>query len=195
LGTQSGYLKNEVAIAAIADSQRRIQSMSLIHHKLYQTENLSAVNMRDYIYELLDFLSSGFSASDHIRVIQEVEPIELDIVHCIPLGLIINEAITNSFKYAFTHDQKGVISICLKTSTEKQITLIVHDNGRGLPSSFRSGNYDSMGMNLMRGLSKEIGAQFSIEGNTGTCITVSFKVESAPVIKSFNSGLSTVQIS
>ncbi len=195
LGTQSGYLKNEAAIGAIADSQRRIQSMSLIHQKLYQTENLSAVNMQDYIYELIDFLSSGFSASEHVRVTQEIEPIELDIAHCIPLGLIINEAITNSFKYAFPDDQRGVISISLKNSPANQITLTIHDNGKGLPLSFSAPKSNSMGMHVMQGLSDEIGAQFNIESRNGTYISVSFKYEPEAVLEISNIGLKTTHTS
>jgi two-component sensor histidine kinase len=195
LGTQSEYLKNEVAIAAIADSQRRIQSMSLIHQKLYQTENLSAVNMQEYIYELIDFLSSSFSASDHVRVNQEIQPIELNIAHCIPLGLIINEAITNSFKYAFPDDQRGIISISLKNAPANQITLTIHDNGKGLPLSFSAGKSNSMGMNMMRGLSDEIGAQFNIESRNGTCIVVNFKYEPDSEIEISNIGLKTIRTS
>ncbi|MDO9374257.1 MAG: sensor histidine kinase [Ferruginibacter sp.] len=175
LGTQAGYQKNDVAVNAITDSQRRIQSMSLIHQKLYQSNNLSAIKMPDYVHELLDTLSESFNSGNHIRFNLEIEPIELDLAHCIPLGLILNEAITNSFKYAFPLDSPGIISISFRKNSADELTLTITDNGRGLPSSFDIHNSKSMGMNLMKGLSEEIGAGFKIGGDNGTQITVSFE--------------------
>jgi two-component sensor histidine kinase len=175
LGTQAGYQKNEVVANAITDSQRRIQSMSLIHQKLYQTDNLSAINMADYIHELVDSLKDSFNTNNHIRFNLEIDAIEMDLAHCIPLGLILNEAITNSFKYAFPNNAAGIISISLKHASPNQIFLVINDNGAGLPSSFNINNTESMGMNLMRGLSEEIGAKFKIDSQNGTKMTVSFE--------------------
>ncbi|MEO8765531.1 MAG: sensor histidine kinase [Ginsengibacter sp.] len=174
LGTQSAYLRNEEAINAIQDSQHRIQSMSLIHQRLYQTENLSAINMTDYIHELVDSLNDSFNTHSYIRFNLEIEPIELDLAHCIPLGLILNEAITNSFKYAFPENKKGTIAISFRHSSENHLVLTISDNGIGLPSGFTALRSESMGMNLMRGLSEEIGSKFTIVTESGTQISVSF---------------------
>ncbi|MEP7107989.1 MAG: histidine kinase dimerization/phosphoacceptor domain -containing protein [Ferruginibacter sp.] len=174
LGTQAGYLKNEAAVTAITDSQRRIQSMSLIHRKLYQSNNLSAINMPDYIHELIDFLSDSFNTSNQVRFNLDIEPIQLDLEHCIPLGLILNEAITNSFKYAFPGNAAGIISISFKHESVNYLLLTIMDNGTGLPTTFDINKSDSMGMNLMRGLSKEIGAKFTIRSENGTHVAVSF---------------------
>ncbi|MES1223380.1 MAG: sensor histidine kinase, partial [Bacteroidota bacterium] len=152
LGTQSGYLKNQEAITAIADSQHRIQSMSLIHQRLYQSNNLSAIKMADYIHELVDSLSESFNVGQRIRFNLEIDPLNLDLAHCIPLGLIINEAITNSFKYAFPAGHEGVIRISLSQSFENNFLLKIKDNGKGLPPDFDLNQSDSMGMNLMQGL-------------------------------------------
>jgi|SRR5882724_1240466 len=177
LGTQTGYLKNESAADAIRNSQHRIQSMSLIHQRLYQTENLSAINMTGYIYELVDYLSESFNINNRIRFDLQIEPIELDLGHCIPLGLILNEAITNSFKYAFPNGKEGMIIISLASTSGNHLSLTVKDNGIGLPAKFSAAKTDSMGMNLMRGLSAEIGACFSIINQNGTYISVSFMYE------------------
>jgi two-component sensor histidine kinase len=177
LGTQAGYQKSEVVINAITDSQRRIQSMSLIHQKLYQSKNLSAINMSDYIHELVDSLSDSFSTNNHIRFHLESDPVELDLAHCIPLGLILNEAITNCFKYAFLNNKAGIVAITFKRVSLNQIVLMIHDNGAGFPPSFNTNETDSMGMNLMRGLSEEIGAQFEAGNKDGAQITVRFEYD------------------
>jgi two-component sensor histidine kinase len=174
LGTQSGYLKNEVAINAITDSQHRVHAMSLIHKKLYQTENLSTINMPDYIHELVDYLIDSFTMSKHILLNLQIEGIELDLAHCIPLGLILNEAITNSLKYAFPNDKEGIISISFGSTSSNHLLLAINDNGIGLPSGYNVLKPNSMGMNLMRGLSEEIGGQFSLNSQNGTQIAISF---------------------
>ncbi|HTE29591.1 MAG TPA: histidine kinase dimerization/phosphoacceptor domain -containing protein, partial [Chryseolinea sp.] len=163
LGTQTIYLKDEVAIDAISDGQHRIHAMSLIHQKLYQTENMSAINMADYINELVDYLRDSFTVTKRIRFNLQIQRIELDLSHCIPLGLILNEAITNSIKYAFPDRREGLIFISLKKDPAGQVLLSIEDNGVGLPEGFTAARQDSMGMNLMRGLCAEITAKFSLQ--------------------------------
>jgi two-component sensor histidine kinase len=177
LGTQCGYLNSEPAINAIRDSQQRIQAMSLIHQRLYQTENLSAVSMPEYVHELVDFLRESFSIGPLVRFRLEIEPILLDLEHCIPLGLILNEAITNSFKYAFLHSREGIISISFCQTTPKHFELIIKDNGAGLPPGFEGSKASSMGMNLMHGLCREISATISMTSHPGTQISIGFDYE------------------
>jgi len=174
LGTQTIYLKDEVAIDAIADGQHRIHAMSLIHQKLYQTENMSAINMADYINELVDYLRDSFTINKRIRFNLQIQRIDLDLSHCIPLGLILNEAITNSIKYAFPDSKEGLIVITLKQDHTGHVLLTIEDNGIGLPVEFIAAKQNSMGMNLMRGLCAEIGARFSMYSQQGTKIAVSF---------------------
>ena len=174
LGTQTIYLKDEVAIDAIADGQHRIHAMSLIHQKLYQTENMSAINMADYINELVDYLRDSFTANKRIRFNLQIQRIDLDLSHCIPLGLILNEAITNSIKYAFPDCREGLIFVALKQDLSGHVSLTIEDNGIGLPEGFIAAKQNSMGMNLMRGLCTEIGAKFSMHSQQGTQIAVSF---------------------
>jgi two-component sensor histidine kinase len=174
LGTQSGYLKNEEAISAINDSQHRIQSMSLIHTRLYRSNNLSAIKMSDYVHELVDSLRDSFNTHNNVRFQVNVDPVELDLAHCIPIGLILNEAITNSFKYAFPNNRPGVICIELRTISENNYLLSIKDDGVGLPAGFNADISDSMGMNLMKGLSEEIGTQFILSTENGTRIDIIF---------------------
>jgi two-component system, sensor histidine kinase PdtaS len=174
LGIQSIYLKNDVAIAAISDSQRRINAMSLIHQRLYQTENLSAIYMPDYINELIHYLRDSFNINNRIRFDLQIEPIKLELAQCIPLSLILNEAITNAFKYAFPNDRKGVISISLRVIPTHHLLLSIEDNGIGLPAEFSGRKHDSMGVNLIRGLSADLEAELTINGEQGTKVAVRF---------------------
>jgi two-component system, sensor histidine kinase PdtaS len=174
LGTQCGYLNSEAAITAIRDSQQRIQAMSLIHQRLYRTENLSGISMPDYVNELVDFLRNCYAIALHIHFRLQIEPLILELEHCIPLGLIINEAITNSFKYAFSATKEGVISISFYRTSNSHLLLEIQDNGPGLPTGFDGAQTGSMGMNLMRGLSHEIGATITISAHSGTRIAVEF---------------------
>ena len=174
LATQIGYLKNEEAINAVGESQHRVQAMSLIHQKLYQSERFSAIDMSDYIRELVDYLRESFNISKAIQFRLDIESVELDLSRCVPLGLILNEAITNAIKYAFGPGQKGVISISLGYGSPGQLLLVVSDNGIGLPPGFNIDKCNSMGMILMKGLSEDMEGTFSINSHSGTEIRVAF---------------------
>lgn len=175
LGTQSGYLRNEEAIAAIKESQQRIHAMSLIHQKLYQSENLSAIDMPGYIHELADYLQESFDKGAATRFHFQVDRIQLALSHVIPVGLILNEAITNVFKHAFPNKKEGNIYISFtQAPDDNRIVLTVRDDGAGLPAGFNSNSQSSMGLNLMKGLSADIDGRFIIESNNGTIVTVNF---------------------
>ena len=101
LNSQSIYLNDEAAVVAIQESQRRMHAMSLIHQKLYQSENVGVIDMRAYINEFISYLKDIFETGSSIRFEQDVDPIKLDVGQAVPVGLILNEVITNSIKYAF----------------------------------------------------------------------------------------------
>ncbi|WP_170117704.1 histidine kinase dimerization/phosphoacceptor domain -containing protein [Chitinophaga ginsengisoli] len=174
LATQSEYLKTNEAIEAVSESHHRIQAMSLIHQKLYQSDNLSAIYMPDYVYELADYLRDSFNIRKSVQFNLQIEPIELNLSHCIPLGLIMNEAITNSIKYAFPDKKNGTICISLKHTSESNLQLTISDDGVGLRQNLATQSHQSMGMKLMYGLSEDIDGKFSITGHNGTEITLEF---------------------
>ena len=173
-GTQAEYIKNEEASLAIEESKHRIQAMSLVHQKLYQSENLSSINIEDYVHELVDYLRTSFETKQRIQFNIQVESLELTISYALPIGLILNEAITNSFKYAFPNEREGILEISLKHESENQMVLNIADNGVGLPDDFDTSKKDSMGMNLMKGLSEQIDGSFSIENKNGVYIRIVF---------------------
>jgi two-component sensor histidine kinase len=177
LDTQSAFLKNEDALLAVAESQHRVQAMSLIHQKLYQSENLSSIDMHAYIYELTDYLRDCFNTGLRIRFDLHITPVSLPLSHSIPLGLILNEAITNAIKYAFPDNREGTISISLQSIYGAEYVLTISDNGVGLPDGFDLQKKDSLGMTLIEGLSGDVDGSFQIENDHGTRITIMFLYE------------------
>jgi two-component sensor histidine kinase len=174
LHTQSAFLKTEEALLAINESQHRIQAMSLIHEKLFQSGDLSTVEMSRYMRELADYLKHSFNTGQRIVFKLDAEELELKLSHSLPIGLILNEAITNAIKYAFPENGGGIISVSLRHKEGPQYQLTIADNGKGLPESFDFKKSNSMGMNLMEGLSEDMQGSFSIKNDNGTTITVLF---------------------
>lgn len=175
LNTQSAYLENEDALDAIRNSQHRMQTMSLIHQKLYQSENLSTIDMAVYIRELVEYLSDSFSRNKSMIMDVKVSPVKLDVSQAVPLGLILNEAISNSIKYAFKENPNGRINILLEPVGDDMYLLCVADNGPGLPEGFDPFNTSSLGMSLMQGLSQQLDGYFLLENKNGLKVCVTFK--------------------
>ncbi|MBS7234014.1 sensor histidine kinase [Flavobacterium psychroterrae] len=176
LASQSEFLKNEEAVEAINSSQNRIHAMSLIHQKLYQSENLSIIDMPSYIFELAEYLKDSFEIRKSIRFVMDIDSFNLPLSHSIPIGLIFNEAVTNAIKYAFPDHKNGVITISLKTNDNKNYALIIQDNGIGLLDDFDPYNSPSLGIKLMSGLSDDIRGKFQILSENGTKITLEFTI-------------------
>ncbi|MEN2398888.1 histidine kinase dimerization/phosphoacceptor domain -containing protein [Flavobacterium sp. MC2016-06] len=174
LNTQSAYLDNEDALMAIQNSQHRMHAMSLIHQKLYQSDNLANIDMSWYIYELINYMKECFDTDKNIKFVLDTEKVYLDVAQAVPLGLIINEAINNAIKYAFPLDRKGEVAILLKNIGENNYQLLIADNGVGLPENFEDTERDSLGMNLMIGLSDQIDGTFDMKSHNGLKINITF---------------------
>lgn len=177
LNSQSAYLDNDMALSAIKNSQHRIHSMSLIHQKLYNSENISTINMPNYIKELVEYLKESFSLGQRIRFEIKVDPLELDVAQAVPLGLILNEAITNSIKYAFPDNQIGMIYVTLEGVSDNHYLLTISDNGIGIDLDISAKKINSFGMSLIKGLSDDLDAKFSMENNNGTILKIEFSQE------------------
>lgn len=174
LNSQSEYLDDPSAQKAISDSQRRVYSMSLIHQKLYQNDNLSGINMESYINELVYFLKDSFDA-ERMHFSIKVASVDFDVSQAVPVGLILNEAITNALKYAFKNTAiPPVIEISLQETAPGVYTLIIRDNGKGLPDGFDIEQTASLGMTLLRGLSNELDGDFEIFTDNGVVVQITF---------------------
>ncbi|MBV4355893.1 tetratricopeptide repeat-containing sensor histidine kinase [Pinibacter aurantiacus] len=174
LNSQSVYINNDAALTAIHDSQRRVHTISLIHQKLYQSENVSSIAMPQYINELVSYLQDSFDTDNRITFEQKIEPIELDVSQAIPLGLIINESIVNSLKYAFPDGRKGILSIQLQRKENNFLLLKISDNGIGLPAGLDVSSHNSLGFNLMKGLANQLNGSLLLNIDNGLEITVKF---------------------
>jgi len=174
LNTQSSFLKEEAAHKAIRDSQHRIQSISLIHQKLYESDSMALVNMPAYISDLLQYLNGSLDINGRIRFETDISAIELDVTKSVPLGLILNEAITNAVKYAFPDGRDGRILIGLREPEPGSYELSIRDNGAGLAEETDISKSKTLGMSLMRGLAKQLSGTFSIQNSGGITITVGF---------------------
>jgi two-component sensor histidine kinase len=176
LNTQSAYLDNEDALLAIRNSQHRMHAMSLIHQKLYQSENLASIDMQWYIHELVGYMRESFDTDKRIEFTLDVDKVELDVAQAVPLGLILNEAISNAIKYAFPDKKRGNVCISLKNKDDKKCLLTIADNGIGLPLNFDLDNSESLGMSLMKGLSDQIDGCFSVQTHNGCIIQTQFEI-------------------
>jgi two-component sensor histidine kinase len=176
LSTQSVFLENNDALQAIQESQNREQSIALIHQKLYSSDNLASISMPDYVSDLIFHLAEGLDTpGKRISFIQDIDLIKVDLSQAVPLGLILNEAITNAIKYAFSAEG-GTITISFKNMESNMVELAVADNGNGLPADFDVRSAKSLGMEMMKGLSKQLKGTFEIMNTSGTRIHIVFQL-------------------
>ena len=167
LSMQSKRLDDKNAAKAVRDGQMRVQAMSLIHQRLYKTDNVSTVNIKDYLTELAESLMQAYGFSpDTFDLTIEVENPALDVDFAIPLGLIVNELITNSFKYAYEGIEKPSLFIYFKN--DGNITLKIQDNGIGIDEELVGKKSNSFGQKLIKGLSKQMKGEYKFENNEGT---------------------------
>jgi two-component system, sensor histidine kinase PdtaS len=176
LNIQSSSVDDPSVLSSIKEGQSRVQAMSLIHQNLYQSEHINNVDIENYLIELVAYLSEMF-AKDGKTVDIEVsaQKLEFDIDTAIPLGLIVNELVSNAYKYAFENQAKGNIKIGINALNDIDYELHVDDDGSGLPTDFDSSKSKSMGLKLVKILSKQLRGKFSSGGNNGASFVVLFK--------------------
>jgi two-component sensor histidine kinase len=177
LNSQADSLVDKAALSAIQESQHRVQAMALIHQKLYQAEGVARIPMHDYIEEVVAYLHESYCLDQLVRFQVEVEPIELDVTQAVPLGLIINEVITNAFKYAFPDGRPGTVRLSLHRLEEATYQLTIADDGVGLPAHYDPSQSHSLGMTLLHGFSGQLGGELTITSPPGLTISLVFEEE------------------
>ncbi len=149
LKMQANYIEDDKLVGIFDDSYHRVKSMSLIHEKLYRSDDLARIDFQDYVESLTSLLYNTFTHENNIDFDFDLKGIFLDVNVAIPCGLIINEIITNSLKYAFRDTVQGIISIKMTNDLFRGYTLIIKDNGIGLPKDFDVNKTRSLGMRLV----------------------------------------------
>ncbi|ACU61690.1 histidine kinase dimerization/phosphoacceptor domain -containing protein [Chitinophaga pinensis] len=184
LDTQSEYVKNEKAQEAILESQNRVHAIALIHDQLYKTDNTTEINLSLYIKKLVHSLNSSLNHSmNKVAITCEIDEITLDVSQVVPVGIILNETVTNALKYAFPDHQRGHINVLVK-HVGAFIEIKISDDGVGLPKDFNPTTSNTLGITLLEGLIKQLEGTFSIENNHGLTIFLKFpfKVYNKPTI-------------
>lgn len=175
LKLQSKYIKDENAVKAIAEGRTRVQSMALLHQNLYQDDNLTGVDMKQYFDNLIQGLFDAYNIEeDRITLVTDIEDLSLDVDTVIPLGLITNELISNSLKHAFKNEAKGSITVSLK-QVNKRLELIVKDDGVGKSIAGKSKSSSGFGQMLISSLSNKLDAEIFETQDNGTEIKIVMK--------------------
>lgn len=169
LKLQSNRLDDEKAVQAVRVGQQRVEAMSLIHQRLYQTNRVATVNMREYLTDLASSLMMAYGyQADEFDLQIDIQEEELDVDVAMPLGLIVNELVTNAFKYAYASVQRPQLRIGLRNGNG--ITLEVQDNGPGIEAADwqQLGHRSSFGKRLITSLSEQLDGTFELLKQDGT---------------------------
>ncbi len=175
LDLQSNKIEDTTARTAIADGQARVKSMALIHHKLYQHEDIATINFKEYTEQLYHQIMATLTDMEPNLILDIDAKVAFDIDTAIPLGLILNELLTNACKYAFANNTRPELKIVLKKLEEGSYLLQVQDNGKGMPVDFQLQKARSLGLRLVRRLSKQLFGKATYENSNGALFSIYFK--------------------
>ena len=167
LRMQSRQLKDENAIFAIQDSRNRVEAMALIHQRLYQRDNFTDIPIREYVKNLVSNVAESYGANSgqmHLEI--DVEDLNIDVETAIPLGLILNELVSNAFKHAFEDMTSAKLELVFKHQ-KSGLYLKVQDNGKGMPGDFDINENKSFGMDLINSLVNQLRGQITITNDSG----------------------------
>lgn len=175
LNLQHGIEEDERGRKVLTDAQGRIQSMSLVHEMLYRKNEVKRIHFKTYAEELVASVVKSVT-DENIVISHEVkchnESFDLEVA--VPLGLILNEAITNSVKYAFNESKTGKIEIVLEELLKGKFQLTIKDNGSGIPEDYLNGSRETLGIELVNILAVQLGGSAIFKNENGTEITVKF---------------------
>jgi PAS domain S-box-containing protein len=177
LKLQSAYVKDKKTIELLDECRNRIASMAFIHATLYMTKDFTNINFADYVANIAKNLQQSYVSSDKKILLKlDVPNVFLHIDDAIPCGLIINELLSNSFKYAFLKKKKGTVGISVKVKKEN-IILAIWDNGAGFPKKVDYRNTESLGLQLVISLSEQLGGKIKLESrkDEGSKFIIAFR--------------------
>jgi two-component sensor histidine kinase/PAS domain-containing protein len=168
INLQKDLVEDKNAQLILQDSLSRISTMGLIHQALYQGENLTKIRMEDYCGNLLTTIMEFYNSEKRqISINSKFDDISLEIDQAIPVGLIINELITNSMKYAFQDNKQGKINLKISSTSGDEIHLRVSDNGRGMPDGVDTSQTETLGLQLLDIFVKQLNGRLTIDSDDG----------------------------
>lgn len=174
LSLQANHTDNEETVEILKESRGRVKSMAMIHEKLYHGQNIGKLNMAEYLNNLVrDIVRFYSTPSSDIEMDVDVEDIKLNIDTAIPMGLMVNEIVSNSTKYAFPN-KSGIITLKLKYVDDYYL-LYVSDNGIGLPEDLNIHESSTLGLKLINSLAIQLEGELEIKSNNGTSFLLKFK--------------------
>jgi two-component system, sensor histidine kinase PdtaS len=176
LGLQSRTMDDLATRRKFQESQNRVHSMALVHESLYQSENLSEIDFPSYIDQLATHLLRSYGVdSQRVHIAASIDNLRLTMDTAIPCGLIINELVSNSLKYAFPDGRTGTVRIEMRQQDDHEIRLDVSDDGVGLPEGVSFSSTKSLGLRLVRTLSDQLSAKLEMQREGGARITLTFQ--------------------
>ena len=178
LALQSAKMDDPDMQAAMLASQNRVQSMGILHQKLYQSEHLAFIEMKNYFQNLAENILDSYNETERITVNIDMPEIEMDVDTAVPVGLIVNELLTNSLKYAFPNGEKGEINLNLQNTEKDNFILKLSDNGIGKPANEKAKG-TGFGSQLVSLLTRQIEGKLMEYNDKGTMISIQFKRQAA----------------
>ena len=177
IGLKSASIKDTEMINILHEMRNRIQTIALVHQKLYQSQNLSRVDLEEYITDLVHLLANSYLAEiSNVTFTLNLENVNVLIDTAVPIGLIINELISNSFKHAFPGNRAGNICVQLRKLEQETIELIISDNGVGVPDGFDFMSNNTLGMQLFNTIAvDQLMGDIKIDSDHGLKFTIHFK--------------------
>jgi PAS domain S-box-containing protein len=164
--------------AVFADSQTRVQSIALVHEKLYRSKDLAHVAFDDYVRELVRTLLSAHDGERRgIAATTDIDPLNLSVDVAMPCGLLVNELVTNALKHAFPDGRPGTVRIALRSVGEHEVELAVADDGVGLPAEIEPRTAQSLGLELVATFAHQLGGELAVTRGSGTRFAVRFPIE------------------
>ena len=175
LKIQSEYSQDKKTVEMFQESQNRVRSIALIHEMLYQSKNLSKIDFSEYIQPITANLMRTYGVDPiRIKLNINVKNVFMDLDRAIPCGLIINELFSNVLKHAFPEGRQGEVLIDLFQESSQEFTLLIKDDGVGLPIGMDFKNTDSLGLQLVNALVDQLGGAIVFEGRVGTTFRITF---------------------
>ena len=174
LSLHASLLKEPQAIEALEDAQSRVQSMMILYDRLYRSSNFISARVKDYLPSLVEEIADNFHDRSRMHIETEVEDFELDTISLLPLGIIVNELLTNIMKYAFKGRDSGQIKLSTSLMEDAVVRMEIQDDGIGIPENINFKNSTGFGLMLIDNLTQQLKGSIRIERGIGTRIVLEF---------------------